>query len=291
MPDEEVKKKGALDVAPLVRNVLYSCGGIISLLSILWGLQVNSYLGIPLYKEQFLAVVLGLVLCVIFLTVRFNRQSGGQVPWYDTFLAVLSATIMFYIAYDYRRFQIEFPFNTKEMIIIGTLVVILVMEGLRRAIGKVLFIIVLFFIIYGLVGHLFPAPFTGRNSRIDYLFIYLGFDSNAALGTPLTVAASIVIPFIIFGRFLVKTGGGDFFLDLAMGMMGRRRGGAAKIAVVASALFGSISGSAVSNVATTGILTIPLMVRSGYTPLQAGAIETNSSTGGQFMPPIMGAAA
>ncbi len=291
MPDSEMKKKGVLDVAPLVRNVLYTCGGTMSVLSILWGLQVNSYLGIPLFKEQFLAVILGLVLCVIFLNVRFDRKQGGPLPWYDIFLAVLSVAIMFYICYDYRRFQIEFPFNTKEMITIGTLVVILVMEGLRRAIGKVLFIIVAFFILYGLVGHLFPSPFTGRFSRLDYLFIYLGFDANAALGTPLTVAASIVIPFIVFGRLLVKTGGGEFFLDLAMGMMGRRRGGAAKIAIISSALFGSISGSAVSNVATTGVMTIPLMVRSGYSSLQAGAIETIASTGGQFMPPIMGAAA
>ncbi len=291
MPDREEKEKNSLDVNPMVRSVLFACGGIMSVFSILWGLQVNSYLGIPLFKEQFLAVMLGLVLCVIFLTVRFDRKKGGPVPWYDTFLAVLSAAIMFYIAYDYRRFQIEFPFNTKEMITIGTLVVTLVMEGLRRAIGKVLFIIVAFFILYGLVGHLIPSPFTGRFSRIDSLFIYLGFDANAALGTPLTVAASIVLPFIIFGRLLVKTGGGEFFLDLAMGMMGRRRGGAAKIAVLSSALFGSISGSAVSNVATTGIMTIPLMTRSGYSSLQAGAIETIASTGGQFMPPIMGAAA
>lgn len=291
MPDRDEKEKNSLDVNPGVRKVLFACGGIMSVLSILWGLQVNSYLGIPLFKEQFLAVMLGLVLCVIFLTVRFDRKKGGPVPWYDTFLALLSAAVMFYIAYDYRRFQIEFPFNTKEMITIGTLVVVLVMEGLRRAIGKVLFIIVAFFILYGLGGHLFPSPFTGRYSRIDNLFIYLGFDANAALGTPLTVAASIVLPFIIFGRLLVKTGGGEFFLDLAMGMMGRRRGGAAKIAVISSALFGSISGSAVSNVATTGIMTIPLMVRSGYSSLQAGAIETIASTGGQFMPPIMGAAA
>jgi TRAP transporter 4TM/12TM fusion protein len=198
---------------------------------------------------------------------------------------------MFYIAFDYRRFQIEFPYGPLDMVIIGTLVVVLVLEGLRRAVGKVLFFIVIFFIVYGLLGHLVPSPFTGRYSRIDNLLIYLGFDANAALGLPLTVATSIVLPFIIFGKLIVKTGGGEFFLDLAMAIMGRRRGGAAKISVISSALFGSISGSAVSNVATTGVMTIPLMTRSGYSRLQAGAIETIASTGGQFMPPIMGAAA
>jgi len=291
MSIEDEKQNSAPNISPVVRNTMFACGGIMSVLSILWGVQLNSYLGIPLFKEQFLAVMLGLVLCVIFLRVRFDRKNGGPVPWYDTVLAILSTAIMFYIAYDYRRFQIEFPFNTTEMITIGGLVVVLVMEGLRRAIGKVLFIIIAFFILYGLVGHLVPSPFTGRFSRIDNLIIYLGFDANAALGMPLTVAASIVLPFIIFGRLLVKTGGGEFFLDLAMGLMGRRRGGAAKISVISSALFGSISGSAVSNVATTGIMTIPLMTRSGYSSLQAGAIETIASTGGQFMPPIMGAAA
>jgi TRAP transporter 4TM/12TM fusion protein len=291
MPDKDNGDNRARDIHPVIRYLSYSCAGLMSILSILWGLQVNAYLGIPLFKEQFLAVMLGLVLCAIFLTVRFSGKKGGAVPWFDAVLAALSIATMFYIAFDYRRFQIEFPYGPLDMVIIGTLVVVLVLEGLRRAVGKVLFFIVIFFIVYGLLGHLVPSPFTGRYSRIDNLLIYLGFDANAALGLPLTVATSIVLPFIIFGKLIVKTGGGEFFLDLAMAIMGRRRGGAAKISVISSALFGSISGSAVSNVATTGVMTIPLMTRSGYSRLQAGAIETIASTGGQFMPPIMGAAA
>ena len=290
-PDKDKPDTSAVDMRPGIRYLSYSCAGLMSVLSILWGLQVNAYLGIPLFKEQFLAVMLGLVLCAIFLTVRFSGKKGGAVSWFDAVLAALSIATMFYIAFDYRRFQIEFPYGPLDMVIIGTLVVVLVLEGLRRAVGKVLFFIVIFFIVYGLLGHLVPSPFTGRYSRIDNLLIYLGFDANAALGLPLTVATSIVLPFIIFGKLIVKTGGGEFFLDLAMAIMGRRRGGAAKISVISSALFGSISGSAVSNVATTGVMTIPLMTRSGYSRLQAGAIETIASTGGQFMPPIMGAAA
>ena len=291
VPAKDNGDNSARDIRPVIRYLSYSCAGLMSVLSILWGLQVNAYLGIPLFKEQFLAVMLGLVLCAIFLTVRFNGKKGGAVPWFDAVLAGLSIATMFYIAFDYRRFQIEFPYGPLDMVIIGTLVVVLVLEGLRRTVGKALFFIVIFFIAYGLVGHLVPSPFTGRYSRIDNLLVYLGFDANAALGLPLTVATSIVLPFIIFGKLIVKTGGGEFFLDLAMAIMGRRRGGAAKISVISSALFGSISGSAVSNVATTGVMTIPLMTRSGYSRLQAGAIETIASTGGQFMPPIMGAAA
>ena len=291
VPAKDNGDNSARDIRPVIRYLSYSCAGLMSVLSILWGLQVNAYLGIPLFKEQFLAVMLGLVLCAIFLTVRFSGKKGGAVPWFDAVLAGLSIATLFYIAFDYRRFQIEFPYGPLDMVIIGTLVVVLVLEGLRRTVGKALFFIVIFFIAYGLVGHLVPSPFTGRYSRIDNLLVYLGFDANAALGLPLTVATSIVLPFIIFGKLIVKTGGGEFFLDLAMAIMGRRRGGAAKISVISSALFGSISGSAVSNVATTGVMTIPLMTRSGYSRLQAGAIETIASTGGQFMPPIMGAAA
>ena len=121
--------------------------------------------------------------------------------------------------------------------------------------------------------------------------IYLAFDPTAVFGTPFTIGVQVVVIFIFLGQLLLKTHGGTFFTDLAMATMGRRRGGAAKVSVVASALFGSISGSATSNVASTGVLTIPLMRSTGYSAVEAGAIEAVASTGGQFMPPIMGAAA
>ena len=119
----------------------------------------------------------------------------------------------------------------------------------------------------------------------------MGFDSNAILGTTLMVATTIVIAFILFGNLLNATGGGDFFNDISIATMGRYRGGSAKIAVVSSALFGTISGSAVANVVSGGIVTIPLMIRTGYKNYQAAAIEAVASTGGSIMPPVMGAAA
>ncbi|MEE8395463.1 MAG: TRAP transporter fused permease subunit [bacterium] len=282
---------GPPEQRPAVRNVAWLFAGLMPLLSIMWGLQLPSRMGVALFREQMLAVMLGLTLAVIFLTMRANRKKGGRLPWYDGCLAFLSLATLFYVAFDYRRFQIEFPHAPAEMVIIGTLILVLVMEALRRATGYVLFTIVGVFLGYSLVGHLVPAPLTGRYNNLESLLIYFGFDANATLGTPMSVATTIVILFIFFGQLLVKTGGGEFFLDIAMALMGRRRGGAAKISVLSSALFGSISGSAVSNVATTGIMTIPLMKRSGYSAAQAGAIESIASTGGQFMPPIMGAAA
>ena len=123
------------------------------------------------------------------------------------------------------------------------------------------------------------------------MIVYLGLDVNGAIGSILQVAVMVVIPFTILGQVLARTGGADFFADISMAAMGHFRGGAAKIAVVGSALFGMISGSAVSNVLAVGIVTIPTMVRSGFTPYRAAAIESVGSTGGQLMPPVMGAAA
>lgn len=267
------------------------CAGSMTLFSLILGLQIPAYLGIALYKEQFLAVAAGLTLAVVFLTTRANGTSGGRVPWYDAALAFAGPAVLFSIAIWYTWFLREQPFAPTIMLVMGSIIVLLVMEALRRTAGLFLFFIVLGFIAYALVGHLVPPPLTARTIEVGELAIYLGFDPSALLGSALAVSVTVVILFIFLGQLLFKTGGGQFFTDLAMSTMGHRRGGAAKVSVVASALFGSISGSAVSNVATTGVVTIPLMKSSGYTGVQAGAIEAIASTGGQFMPPIMGAAA
>ena len=125
----------------------------------------------------------------------------------------------------------------------------------------------------------------------ERLLVYLGLDTNGMIGAILSVAVLIVVPFTLMGQVLGRTGGAAYFADLAMSAMGRFRGGAAKIAVFGSALFGMISGAAVSNVVAVGIVTIPLMSRSGFSPTRAAAIESVGSTGGQLMPPVMGAAA
>jgi len=267
------------------------CGALFVVLAILWTFQVPSRLGMAVYKEQFLLICLGLAGAAVFLTIRFNGTKVGRTPWIDWAAALLMLATSVYIATNYGRFLVEAAYRTPEMLVLGAIVVILVMEGLRRVAGKFLTIVVLVFIAYALLAHLVPAPLTGTRSELVPLTIYLAFDTNALLGAPLTVATSIVVLFIFLGQVLFNTGGGEFFTDIASATMGRRRGGSAKISVVASALFGSISGSAISNVTTTGVVTIPLMKKSGYSAVDAGAIEANASTGGQFMPPIMGAAA
>lgn len=165
------------------------------------------------------------------------------------------------------------------------------MEGIHRRTGWMLFSIVAVFLIYALFADKIPGRLIGKEVSPVRLVQYVGFDPSAVFSTPLAVGTKIVLLFVLFGQLLFAAGGGKFFTDLAIAAIGHRRGGSAKISVIASAMFGSISGSAVSKVVTTGVITIPLMKRGGYSGKNAGAIEAVASTGGQLTPPIMGAAA
>jgi TRAP transporter 4TM/12TM fusion protein len=167
----------------------------------------------------------------------------------------------------------------------------MLLEALRRKAGMALVAVVLVFMVYALLADKVPGTLQGRASPIDELFGYLTIDSTAMLGLPIKIVVNIVVIYILFGLVLQATGGANWFTDLATALVGHRRGGAAKMAIVSSALFGSISGSAVANVASTGVITIPLMKRSGYGPRMAASFEAVASTGGQLMPPVMGAAA
>jgi TRAP transporter 4TM/12TM fusion protein len=266
-------------------------GALFVALSITWTFQVPSRLGISVYKEQFLLLCLGLAGAIVYLTYRYDRRKDATPPLIDWALALITLGVMTYIAWEYEWFLENAAYTPTLMLVLAPVVIVLVMEGLRRVTGWVLFSIVIVFMIYGLVAHLVPAPLTGTRTPIDELALYLAFDTNALIGIPLGVATTVVVIFIFMGQVLFNTGGGEFVTDIAMATMGRRRGGAAKISVLASGLFGTISGSAISNATTVGVVTIPLMQRSGYSAVDAGAIEANASTGGQFMPPVMGAAA
>jgi len=265
--------------------------GVLTAVCLLWMLDLPRYLGYAFYREQFLAPVLGLSIAAMFLSVPASKARDGRTTWYDWLLAALGLGALLWITAQYPRLLVALPFRTPEVVALGVIILALVMEGLRRTTGYSLFAVVVLFLAYAMIGHLIPGQFRARPVDLDWLPVYLSFDPSALFGTPLTVGATVVVIFIWMGQLLFKAGGGQFFTDIALAVMGRRRGGPAKVAVVASALFGSISGSAVSNVASTGIITIPMMKRSGYSARDAGAIEAVASTGGQLMPPIMGAAA
>jgi TRAP transporter 4TM/12TM fusion protein len=252
-----------------------------------WVLDVpRRVVGLALYTEQFLAVCLGLALALSFVS-SLNRRPR----WFDWIGAALSLGICGYIAVRYEALTTELAMLPVEGIVGSLVLIVLVLEATRRTSGGVLVIIILALVAYVFIGPNLPGDFQTRYVSPERLAVYLGLDTNGMIGNILGVAVLIVVPFTLMGQVLGRTGGANYFADLAMSGMGSFRGGAAKIAVVGSALFGMISGAAVSNVVAVGIVTIPLMVRSGFTRARAAAIEAVGSTGGQLMPPVMGAAA
>ena len=278
---------------PWARHTSRALAAVMTLLAVLWNADIQQKLGFAPVVESYYSVIMALALGVIFLSVRVNRAEGGRVRWYDVVLAAAAIGTLLYVGSDFLNLRDSggLAGNTDIGVAIGFAMMFLVIDGLRRSAGYTMLSIVAVFIVYSLVAHLVPGQLVGSPVSFRQLSLNMAFNPNAVFGVPLQVGTTIVIMFILFGQVLFKAGGGKFFTELAMATVGRRRGGAAKISVVASALFGTISGTAVSNVVTTGIMTIPLMQRAGYTATHAGAIEAIASTGGQFMPPIMGAAA
>ena len=217
--------------------------------------------------------------------------SATSIPWYDFAAAALGLAWGGYLAARYPTLIDQAFYLKTEAFMIGIVLLPLTIEALRRTAGWSFTLIVAAFLIYALFGDYVPGRLQARTQDLYNLVAYITTDPVAMLGIPMTIICTIVIMFVFFGQLLLKSGASEWFTDIASSLMGRRRGGAAKIAVVASSLFGMISGSAVSNVASVGVITIPLMRQAGYDRKVAGAIEAVASTGGQIMPPIMGAAA
>lgn len=262
------------------------------LLAMGWALSLQRQLGLDLYPQQFFAGILFFAMPLAFLTLPARRhQERTEVPVYDIVLSVVSMVAVGYVAVAYPDLVLMIFSRPPELWITGVIIVLLLMETLRRATGLALVIIISVFLLYALFGDLIPGRLQGRPQNWQLLAGYMAVDSNGILGLPMSVASTVVIAFILFGVLLGITGGSQFFTDAAMIGMGRFRGGSMKIAVVASGLFGSISGSAVANVVGTGVVTIPMIKRDGYPAHKAGAIEAVASTGGQLMPPVMGASA
>ncbi len=260
---------------------------IMSLCAILQALDVPQRLGFSLYTEQYLAAILAFALGMAFLVApRFT----GRLRFLDPTLALAGFCAAGYIALSYPTIVNELVYRPVDGLVVSLVIGLLTIEAVRRLTGPGLTVIVALFLAYGLVGYLLPFGMT-RQILWDRLAIYVVMDTNGLIGLPLMVTASMVFSFIFLGQLLVSSGGSAFFNDLALALVGRSRGGAAKIAVVSSFLFGSVSGSAVANVAASGGVTLPLMRRAGYKPHMAAAIEALASTGGQLAPPIMGAAA
>ena len=264
----------------------------IPVLSLLFAFSVPSRMGMAMMQEQFLGIILVAVLTSVFMSrPATDKSSQAKLPWYDVVLALLSIAVGGYLAIYYPRIVNEIGEMTADKVILGTIALVLVMEASRRMTGWVLIIISAVFIFYAHFSYLFPGMLYARGISWSRIVVHLYIDPNSLLGIPLTIVASIVVAFILFGQVLFASGGAEFFTNFATSLLGRFRGGAAKMSLVSSALFGMISGSPVANVVMTGTVSIPLMKSTGYKSHVAGAVESVASTGGQLMPPIMGAAA
>lgn len=256
-------------------------------------------LGLFYQRPAHLAFVL--VLAFLIFPVFGQGRARGMSGWLiDGVLIVAGFFSGFYIIWNLDAIFARAGWWSQTDIIVGIICTIAVLEASRRAVGLGMTIIGAIAIIYALagsrgalpgLGEWLPGVLSHRGANTDRLIGQLYLGQEGIFGLPLGVAATFVFMFVLFGAFLEKTGAGKFFIDLAFAATGRKPGGPAKAAVIASAGMGSISGSAIANVVTTGAFTIPLMKRLGYRPAQAGGIEAAASTGGQITPPLMGAGA
>lgn len=249
--------------------------------------------GLVLYTEQYLAALLAIALPLVYLHVpaRGEKKRAGPVPWYDIAAAVLAFAVSVFAALRFPELSELVSRRPWNGLIAAALLLLLFIEGLRRTSGLPLTITTIGFFCLALVGGTLPGELAARSIPLDRLTFFAVWDSTASLGLPMKIVATVVVIYALFGNVLFKSGGSSFFTDISMALMGRRRGGPAKIAILGSSLFGTISGSAVSNVLTVGVVTIPLMKRAGFKPHMAAAVEAAASTGGQLMPPVMGVAA
>ncbi|WP_085047246.1 TRAP transporter permease, partial [Brevirhabdus pacifica] len=277
---------------PLTALVADGLSTLLVLVAIAWSLNLTRKLGFHFYAQQYLALLLGLSLAITFLSSRScEARPTRAAPWGDQLLAALSLLVLGFVALRYPALVLQVFLKPLAVWVPGLLTTALLLEALRRITGWALPAIVTVFLFLALAGNMLPWDLDLRVQEFRLLSGYMGFDANAVLGLPLAVAGGVIVVFLLLGALLGLTGGTRFFTDLSIALMGRFRGGSMKIAVLSSALFGTVSGSAVANVLSTGTVTIPLIKDDGFSPPKAAGIEAAASTGGQLLPPVMGAAA
>ena len=252
---------------------------------------ITSFIGYPAtHLHRSLHVAMMLVMA-FFLYPASGKSSRKTIAWYDYILAIMSIAVAVYIWTDYVNFINRMGMPNTMDVIMGTMLILLVLEASRRISGWPLVMLSLLFLAYGLFGQHMPSIFMHRGYTWAKLVNHAFINTEGIYGTSVNVAASYIFLFILFGAVMNKSGMGQFFNDIALALAGHTKGGPAKVAVIASGFLGSINGSAVANVVTTGAFTIPLMKKTGYSDEFSGAVEASASVGGQLLPPIMGAAA
>lgn len=221
----------------------------------------------------------------------FKKSSKDKIDIADWLLIILSVGVWGYIFFNVEAIALKGGQMSTTDMVLGVLAVLLTLEVTRRVVGPELPIVTIVFLLFAYFGRHMPGIFAHRGFNVTRIVSHMYMTTEGIMGTPLGVSSTFVFMFILFGSFLDKTGVGEFFIDFAYALTGSTRSGPAMTSVLSSGLMGSISGSSVANTVTTGAFTIPLMKSVGYKPHYAGAVEATASTGGQIMPPVMGAAA
>jgi TRAP transporter 4TM/12TM fusion protein len=250
----------------------------------------GGFLVLPLILQRTIHLMFA-ISAVFILYPATQKGDKRRTPWYDWALAICGVLVVLYVAVYHREIALRGAFPHDYEILLGLAAIILIMEAARRVMGNVLPILALIFVLYCYFGWLVPGMFQIRGFSLGRIIQHMYLTTEGIFGVALGVSATFVIVFIIFGAFLSQSGGARFFNEIALALAGTASGGPAKVAVISSSLLGTITGSSIANVAATGTFTIPLMKKTGYPAHHAAAITAAASTGGQIMPPIMGAGA
>jgi len=294
-PQDLDRETRPLAVAPWVIGVITALAVVLGVFQ----LYTAGFRPLNLFYQR--GFHLMIILVVAFLAYPFRGRKRGALGWtVDGVWLAASVVAGGYLIVDLNGIIARSGFFLQRDIVAGIIATITVMEAARRVIGPTITVIGLVAVIYGMAGPRGALPWLGeflpgilahRGYGFDRIIGHLYLGQEGIFGLPLGVAATVVFTFVLFGAFLESTGAGKTFIDMAYALAGTQRGGPAKAAVVASGFMGSVSGSAIANVVTTGAFSIPLMKKLGYKPEEAGGVEAAASTGGQIMPPIMGAGA
>tara|TARA_R110002049_G_scaffold27888_3_gene95573 strand:- start:12 stop:1934 length:1923 start_codon:yes stop_codon:yes gene_type:complete len=256
-------------------------------LGVIWALNLPQMFGMPVVTQQMVAIILGLAVAAGLLAHPYFTRH----VWIDIVLALAGIAAWLWYAYNFKPWMVSMAFRTPDIWIPGLVGLVLLAEALRKTMGIIIAALVWVIAAYGFFGDVIPGMLQASVFAPTRTIIYLYADTNGVPGLVVTVIVTLVLPFMVFGKAMEIANGMTFFNNLALAAVGHRRGGPAKVSVVASGFFGMMSGSTVANIMSTGIFTIPMMVRTGMTRVQAAAIEATASNGGQIAPPIMGATA
>jgi len=259
----------------------------VTVIGVAWIVDVPQYFGFSLIAAEWIGLLLGVGVAAAFLRHPYLERP----TLLEALLGFAAIASWLWMSVNYDAWVIDISGYTPSKYVPGIVAVVLLMEAMRKTAGLAITILVWALIVYALLGWLLPPPFGADRLTPPSFVMYIYSDTNGVPGLVLQVIGMLVLAFILLGRLMEVTGAIRFFTDIALSSMGHRRGGPAKVAVVASSIFGTINGTVIGNIMSTGIVTIPMMKRSGFRPHQAGAIEAAASNGGQFAPPVMGATA